>query len=101
MKTESITADPATSCHPAQCVIAIATSAGGLNALSVILGDGRREVRRQAAQDDGKGVEPTGRGCNGDDALGWMAGGRRLGGDGFGFHDFEQIALGSGGASTS
>ena len=39
MKTEAVVpATTATSCYPAQCVIAIATSAGGLNALSVILG---------------------------------------------------------------
>ncbi len=38
MKTEAAPAAIATSCYPAQCVIAIATSVGGLNALSVILG---------------------------------------------------------------
>lgn len=38
MKTEAVPAATATSCYPAQCVVAIATSAGGLNALSVILG---------------------------------------------------------------
>ena len=38
MKTETAPAAFATSCYPAQCVVAIATSAGGLNALSVILG---------------------------------------------------------------
>ena len=38
MKTEPVPAAIATSCYPAQCVVAIATSAGGLNALSVILG---------------------------------------------------------------
>jgi two-component system, chemotaxis family, protein-glutamate methylesterase/glutaminase len=38
MKTKSITAPDATSCYPAQCVIAMAASVGGLNALSVILG---------------------------------------------------------------
>ena len=37
MKTKPIPAPFTTSCYPAQCVIAIATSAGGLNALSVIL----------------------------------------------------------------
>ena len=38
MKTELVPAAVETSCYPAQCVVAIATSAGGLNALSVILG---------------------------------------------------------------
>ncbi len=38
MQTEPIPAATAVSCYPAQCVVAIATSAGGLNALSVILG---------------------------------------------------------------
>lgn len=37
MKTEAAPAAIATSCYPAQCVVAIATSAGGLHALSVIL----------------------------------------------------------------
>ena len=38
MKADAVPAVTATSCYPAQCVVAIATSAGGLNALSVILG---------------------------------------------------------------
>ena len=38
MKTEPVTTPDATSCYPAQCVIAMAASVGGLNALSVILG---------------------------------------------------------------
>ena len=38
MITDPTTAPEAASCYPARCVIAIATSAGGLNALSVILG---------------------------------------------------------------
>ena len=38
MKTEAAPAAIASSCYPAQCVVAIATSAGGLHALSVILG---------------------------------------------------------------
>lgn len=38
MKTKPIPTPDATSCYPAQCVIAMAASAGGLNALSDILG---------------------------------------------------------------
>ena len=38
MNTEFISESPVTSCQPAECVVAVATSAGGLNALSVILG---------------------------------------------------------------